>query len=143
MGWSDIVSGIFKPVSDVIEHVLPSGDAKIQLQQKILEAQMAAAEQTMDYERQLLDSQSKVILAEAQGSSWLQRNWRPLMMVFFAGLIGARWFGFSAPNMTEAEAMELWAIVKIGISGYIIGRSVEQTAPHIANAFNSKGKDDQ
>ena len=137
MGWLDTVAGIFKPVADVIEHVIPSGDAKLQLQQKMLEAQMAAAQQVMDYEKQLLDSQGKIVLAEAQGNSWLQRNWRPMMMVFFAGLVGARWFGYSAPDMSEAEALELWGIIKIGLGGYVVGRSAEKMVPSIVEAIKA------
>jgi len=135
MNWLDIIGGIFKPVVDLIEHTMPSGADKIQLQQKILEAQAAAAQQAMEYERQLMDAQSKVILAEAQGSSWLQRNWRPLMMVFFASLVGARWLGYSAPGMSEAEVMELWGIIKLGLGGYVIGRSVEKVAPTVVDAM--------
>ena len=81
-----------------------------------------------------LQASVQVIVAEANGN-WLQRSWRPLMMLFFASLIGARWFGYSAPNMTESEIMELWTIVKIGIGGYTIGRSVEKVAPSIAEVM--------
>ena len=93
MAWADLISGIFKPVSDVIDHVLPSGEAKIQLQQKLMEAQVAAAQQTMEYEKQLLDGQIQIIKAEATGQSWLQRNWRPLTMVTFLVLVVCDSFG--------------------------------------------------
>jgi len=136
-GIADLVAGIFKPISDVIDHVLPSGDAKIALQQAALQGQIQAAAQIMDYQTQLLDSQSKIILAEAQGGSWLQRNWRPMLMVFFAALIGARWFGYSAPSMSEAEALELWSIIKIGLGGYVVGRSAEKIAPSVVNAIKA------
>ena len=56
-------------------------------------------------------------------------------MLFFAGLVGARWFGYSAPNMSEAEVMKLWDIVQLGIGGYTIGRTVEKVAPSISNAL--------
>lgn len=59
-------------------------------------------------------------------------------MLFFAGLVGARWFGYAAPNMSEAEIMELWGIIKLGIGGYTIGRSVEKVAPSIAGMLKGK-----
>ena len=34
-----------------------------------------------------LEAAAKVIVAEAQGDSWLQRNWRPLLMVTFGTII--------------------------------------------------------
>lgn len=81
-----------------------------------------------------LEAAVRVILAEASGN-WLQRSWRPLMMLFFSGLVGARWFGYSAPDMSPDEVLELWAIVKIGIGGYTIGRTVEKITPSIAQAI--------
>lgn len=135
MNWLDIIGGIFKPVVEVIEHTMPSGEDKIKLQQTVVAAQAAAAQQAMEYEKQLMDAQSKVILAEAQGQSWLQRNWRPMMMVFFASLIGARWLGYSAPGMSETEVMELWEIIKLGLGGYVVGRSVEKIAPTVVEAL--------
>lgn len=131
MGWSDIVSGIFKPVSDVIEHVVPSGDAKIQLQQKMLEAQMAAANQVMDYEKQLLDGQTKIIQAEAQGQSWIQRNWRPITMLTFLVLVCCDSFGVLPFRL----APEAWTLLQIGLGGYVAGRSLEKVAPAIAGAI--------
>lgn len=127
MSWLDAVSGIFKPIADVIEHVLPSGDAKIQLQQKMLEGQLAAASQVMDYEKQLLDSQMQIIKAEAQGNSWMQRNWRPITMLTFLALVVCDSFGW-LPNRLAPEA---WVLLQIGLGGYVAGRSLEKLAPSI------------
>ena len=69
-----------------------------------------------------------VVLAEAQGESWLQRNWRPILMLTFGALIVARWLGFAAPGLSEREALALWQIVQIGLGGYVIGRSAEKIA---------------
>jgi Holin of 3TMs, for gene-transfer release len=80
-----------------------------------------------------LDAQKSIILAEANGS-WLQRSWRPLMMVFFAGLIGAHWFGFTPENLTNEQIADLYDLVKIGIGGYVVGRTVEKVVPSIVAA---------
>jgi hypothetical protein len=56
-------------------------------------------------------------------------------MLTFGGLIVARWFGWAAPNLTEAEYLKLWSIVEVGIGGYVVGRSVEKIAPSIAQVF--------
>lgn len=77
-----------------------------------------------------LEARTSIILAEAKGG-WLQRNWRPLMMVFFAVLIGAHWFGFTPENLTEDQISDMYDLVKLGIGGYVVGRSVEKVAPHL------------
>ena len=69
---------------------------------------------------------SKVVLAEAQGHSWLQRNWRPVTMLTFVALVAAKWLGFTAPGVTEAVEMELMRLIQLGLGGYIVGRSVEK-----------------
>ena len=131
MGLLDIVSGIFRPIADVIDHVLPSGDAKIQLQQKMLEAQMAAASQVMDYQKQLLDSQTQIVKAEAQGNSWLQRSWRPITMLTFLVLVVCDAFGWLPFRL----ASDAWGLLKLGLGGYVVGRSVEKVAGPVAQAF--------
>lgn len=81
-----------------------------------------------------LNAAVSVIVAEASGNT-LQRSWRPLLMLTFGGLVVARWFGFTAPNLAESEYLALWDIVKLGIGGYVVGRSVEKTAPAILEAL--------
>lgn len=111
----------------ILGKLIPDPQARADAQLKLM-----AMQQTGELAE--LNAAVQVIVAEASGN-WLQRSWRPLMMLFFGGLVGARWFGYSAPNMSEAEILELWSIVKIGIGGYTIGRSVEKIAPSIAEAL--------
>lgn len=70
----------------------------------------------------------EIIKAEANGQSWLQRNWRPGLMVWFAGLIGAHWLGYTPDNLPPETVDKLLDIVQVGIGGYVIGRSVEKAA---------------
>jgi hypothetical protein len=73
-----------------------------------------------------LEQATKVILAEAGGESWLQRNWRPMLMLWFAGLVGAHWLGFTPENLSEDTVQSLLSIVRVGIGGYVLGRSGEK-----------------
>lgn len=84
---------------------------------------------------QLNMAASEIIKAEAASEHWLAANWRPLLMLTFGGLIVARWFGWAAPELSEAEYLALWDIVQLGIGGYTIGRSVEKIAPSLAGAI--------
>jgi hypothetical protein len=78
---------------------------------------------------------TEIIKAEAASEHWLAANWRPLLMLTFGFLIVARWFGWAAPGLSEAEYLALWDIVQLGIGGYTIGRSVEKIAPTISDAM--------
>lgn len=79
-----------------------------------------------------------VLIAELKGESWLQRNWRPLIMIDFAGLITAHWLGFTVPNISEVVLLNLFDILQVGIGGYVIGRSGEKIASALAPALAAK-----
>ena len=105
----------------VIDKIWPdAGEAEKAKQQQFLAVFMAQAD---------------IVKTEAASTHWLAANWRPLVMLTFAGLIVARWFGWAAPNLTEAEYLKLWSIVEFGLGGYVVGRSVEKIAPSIADAL--------
>lgn len=81
-----------------------------------------------------LQAAVSIITAEANGESWLQRNWRPMLMLWFAGLVGAHWLGFTPDNLGEETIIMLLSIVKVGIGGYVVGRSAEKvTKAYVAN----------
>lgn len=83
-------------------------------------------------------AQADIIRAEAASEHWLAANWRPLLMLTFGALIVARWFGWAAPELSEAEYLKLWSIVEFGIGGYVVGRSAEKIAPTIAESIKKR-----
>jgi len=84
-------------------------------------------------EQALIQQRGSVVKAEAQGESWLQRNWRPLVMLWFAALVGGYWFGFTPDNLSEQNVGALFEIVQYGLSGYIVGRSAEKITRTVTN----------
>lgn len=82
---------------------------------------------------------AQVITAEAQSGYWLAACWRPLLMTFFGILIGARWFGYVPPNMSEAEMMQMYNLLQLGIGGYIGSRGLEKIVSNLSvgKALNS------
>ena len=118
----EILGILGKVAGSVADRIFPDPEhelKRIELQQAL---QAAVLERTSEIER----AAAEVVKAEAQGQSWLQRTWRPVTMLVFVGLIVARWLGWSAPNLGEAEVLKLWDIVEIGLGGYVIGRSAEK-----------------
>ena len=68
----------------------------------------------------------KIVVAEAEGGSWIQRSWCPVTMLTFVALVVARWLGLTTPGITPEEELALFEIIKIGLGGYVVGRSVEK-----------------
>ena len=81
----------------------------------------------MDYEKQMVIAKSSAITAEANGQSWLQRNWRPITMLTFLGLVVCDSFGLLAFRLAD----QAWTLLQIGMGGYVIGRSCEKVLPKI------------
>lgn len=70
-----------------------------------------------------------VLVAEATGGSRLAAMWRPLLMMIFAGMLVSYWFGYVPPNINgpmPPVLQEIFSILKLGIGGYIGGRSIEK-----------------
>ncbi len=115
-------------LSRVAGNLFPDPEAKAKA-----EAEMALA--LMANQKELEQAAANIIKAEASSTNWLASSWRPIVMLTFAGLIVARWFGWAAPNLSEAEYLKLWSIVELGLGGYVIGRSAEKIIPGVAEAL--------
>ena len=94
--------------------------------------------QLLAHQGELESAAAKIIQTEAASSHWLAANWRPLTMITFVGLIVARWFGWAAPNLSEAEYLKLWSIVEFGLGGYVVGRSLEKIVPNVAKTLKRR-----
>ena len=134
MGIADIVSGVFKPIVDVIDHITVSGEDKAKLQYQLLSGQLAAAQAVTSYEQQLLEGQQKVIAAEASSSNWLASSWRPITALTFLVLVVCDSFGL----LHSPLAPQAWSLLQIMIGGYTVGRSVEKLAPVAIKAMSGK-----
>ena len=101
--------------------------------------QQAKAQQEMTiallaHQKEIETAAASIINTEAASKHWLAANWRPLTMLTFVALIVARWLGFSADGMSEAEYLEVYSLIKIGLGGYVIGRSAEKVLPGVVRA---------
>ena len=92
----------------------------------------------MQHANQIEQAAAEVVKAEAASSHWLAANWRPLTMLTFVGLVVARWMGWTAPGMTESEYLSIYDLIKIGIGGYVVGRSAEKIVPAITEAMKKR-----
>ena len=70
---------------------------------------------------------ANVIMAEANGESWLQRNWRPMLMVLFGIIIANNFLIVPIFNTPTADIPpDMWDLLKLGLGGYVLGRSAEK-----------------
>jgi hypothetical protein len=99
----------------------------------------ALKQMQLNYATAVVNAQGGVIKAEASSQSWMASNWRPILMLSFTAIIVvnylvvpiAQWFGVNEVPLVLPP--DMWALLKIGVGGYIVGRSGEK----IARSFNS------
>ena len=118
-------------LGDVIRRLVPD-----QGEQGRIEAELSIA--LMQRAQEIETAAADIVKTEAASEHWLTATWRPVVMLVLTSLIVARWLGYSAPGISEAEALKLWSIVEIGLGGYVIGRSAEKIAPVMAEAMKRR-----
>lgn len=124
----NLIPALLPVLGKVVGNLFPDPAEKAKAEAEMMRQLLAA-------QSELEQAASKIIQTEAASQHWLAANWRPLTMLTFVVLIVARWFGWAAPNLSEAEYIKLWSIVEFGLGGYVVGRSVEKIAPSIAQAM--------
>jgi len=70
--------------------------------------------------------------------SWLQANWRPIAMLFFCGMIGAHWLGFTSENLSQETVGKMFDLITISMGTYVGGRSLEKVVSTIAPILGKK-----
>lgn len=129
----EVISEAITPIANLIDKLKTTGDERGQLRLKFAEMQGKLVGTVLDYERAFLEAQTKIITSEIAGKSWLQRNWRPSLMTLFGIIVG--WNYLVVPvlgafmDLNQAILPDhLWQLLKLGVGGYIIGRSGEKIA---------------
>lgn len=146
----EVAAGIVKPIASLIDKLHTSDDERGRLRNALAETEANVARKILDYQAKVLEleaevtrAQTQAIVAEAQGESWLQRTWRPGMMVLF-GIVVANNLVL-APYVKILSGVDLslaitagavpdkvWSIIELGIGGYIASRGVEKVARTLA-----------
>ena len=115
----NILNKLVTPVTDIIKEVVPDKDLAKNLQHDIQKT-------LLENVTELLEAQRSIIIAEIQSENWLAQSWRPIVMLVLAGCVLAHWLGFTPENLTSDETSDLFDVVKIGLGGYVVGRSAEK-----------------
>ncbi len=111
-----VINGLFGVIDKAVEDKDQAAQIKARLQEMALSGQMKE-----------IESAASIIRAEANGDSWLQRSWRPLLMCLFGLIIANNYLVVPLFGTPSADIPpDMWELLKLGIGGYVVGRSVEK-----------------
>lgn len=116
-------------------------DEKLELQLRFKQLIVDLESSYLDYENKLLEGRTKIIEAEAKGDSWLQRNWRPLLMVICMFIILNNYvlvpyFGIPTAVLDD----HIWTLMEMGVTGYVAGRSLEKISENLGPVLQNVRK---
>lgn len=124
----NIARGVLKNIP-IIGGIL---DSVVTDDKERLEAKLKVYEVLTASDAAIAEAGSRAIVAEAQGQSWLQRNWRPLLMCTFMLILVNNYiivpylmaFGLKVVALPIPDGM--WGLLTVGVGGYVAGRSWEK-----------------
>lgn len=136
MSLANVILGpVVGVVDKVLERVLP--DPKLRA-----DAMKQAREIAHNESMAEIEAASRVIVAEAQGESPAQRNWRPHLMYLIMGLLVFN--GVAVPLVEATFAVKLpileawssipedmWTLLHVGVGGYVASRGLEKIADKV------------
>ena len=137
MGILSFLGSALKPAFDLVDSLVTTDDERLKWKVALEKIENDLKVEGYKYDTALAEARSSIIIAEAQSQSWLARNWRPITMLMFGGLILAIATGLTNVEDLAAVPEELWRLLQIGIGGYIVGRSAEKIVPQVFNKKNT------
>jgi len=119
-----LTGNVLKEIGKVIDNIFTNDEER-----QLAKNQLVQIIQQKELELQKM--QTDIIVAEANGN-WLQRSWRPILMLSFGFIVIyvkfiAPLFDLKIPELEE----DFWNLLQIGIGGYVVGRSAEKIADKV------------
>ena len=129
LGFLPLIGKITEKVTDIIGEKVEDKDLanelKAEIKQQIL---------INDHEEnlELIKGQVAIVLSESKGN-FIQRSWRPILMLGIVAIIINNYIFFPYLNLffpDKALMLELpnglWALLNVGVGGYVISRGAEK-----------------
>tara|TARA_R100001244_G_scaffold11723_1_gene13880 strand:+ start:194 stop:613 length:420 start_codon:yes stop_codon:yes gene_type:complete len=124
MGVLDFLkTGVVKEVGSIIDNVFTNDEEKSTAKKQLTEVVLKSL-------NDVAAVQGEVIKTEMKGN-WLQKSWRPLTMLVMVFILVCKWFGWTNADIPLELEVELMGLLKIGIGGYIGGRTLEKVATKV------------
>ena len=116
--------GVIKEIGNAIDKLFTTEEERLKAKNEIFKV-------LQEQQLELQKLQTEIIVTEANGN-WLQRSWRPILMLAFGFIVIyvkfiAPLFNLPIPPLEN----EFWNLLQLGIGGYVVGRSVEKVAGNI------------
>jgi len=115
--------------STILDKIFPDKNEAAKAKIKLLELEQNG-------ELTKLQTRASIIMSESNSEHFLVAAWRPITMLVFVFIIANNYilypylslFFDSAPKLEIPP--DMWDLLKIGLGGYTVGRTVEKSVKH-------------
>lgn len=130
----DPITGAEQLIDDALNRFIPDPAQKAAASAQVLQIVENA-------KTALTQSQASVITSEASSTHWMTSAWRPCLMFTFIAILIFNYIlspivhAFGGTYMALPIPPDMWSLLRLGVGGYIGGRSIEKvvtmaTTPH-------------
>ena len=109
-----VLQNVIREIGDIVNRLSVSSREKQKIQEEIQSL-------VYRYKSELVREQSAAVGDEMRGN-WLQRSWRPMVMLVLTLLVV---LGVFTESSMLSDTSRFWDLLEIGLGGYVIGRSGE------------------
>lgn len=120
-----MITAFIPIIGKVFDSIFPDKEEAAAAKFKLMELQMSGGLKE-------LEQAGAIITAEANSQHWLVAAWRPITMLVFVVIIANNYILapyidlFFDTDVALELPPEMWDLLKIGIGGYIVGRTGEK-----------------
>lgn len=118
-------AGLGKAVDNVLGRFFEDKDQAAKAAQELRLAML-------EHEQTAQQVARDVVVAEAKSEHWITSTWRPLLMLVFVAIVANNYIIAPYVDMIFGSGLQLepppmlWEVIKIGLGGYVVGRSGEK-----------------
>lgn len=132
-GIDDVIGAGLAIVNKLIPDPAERAKAELAVIQMKQNGEFKEIEATLSLEKELTARAA----ADMSSDSWLSKNIRPLVMIYFLTLISLIGFGWISP--AESFMAMIRSFTELGLMFYFGGRSVEKVTSMLSTQFGKKG----
>lgn len=110
-----LLSNLAGEIGKIVEALAVSSKEKKVLKSSIVQAVVGHLDEEMRGRAAIVESETKGI--------WLQRAWRPIVMLVFTFIV---LLGVFMEIPLLGDDSQFWSLLELGLGGYVIGRSAEK-----------------
>lgn len=104
-------------------------------QAKTVQSALEVLKSVNDVDGQTITASAQALSSILTQGSFLEKNWRPLLMLILMVVVISFWFGYKPPNFDQPMSpmmMQVWDLLKIGLMGYLPCRTIEKIIQQIS-----------